>query len=159
MGRYCVAARLIKKGEVILRESPLIVGPKMFTTPVCLGCMKKLSPLPSHTDYYKCSKCKWPMCSKACENDSWHRDECKVFQQANYCNDIRYVPGEEKRDSAYCVILPMRILHLKAVSQLLFNKIMTLESHLEQRQKSPLYQVLRLNLVRFVEMLLGKIEG
>lgn len=43
-GRYCIAGRDIKKGEIILKESPMVIGPKMLTAPVCLGCMKTLSP-------------------------------------------------------------------------------------------------------------------
>lgn len=37
-----------------------------------------------------------------------------------------------------------------------YNKIMTFESHLEQRRFTELYQCLRLNLVRFVHLLLGE---
>lgn len=40
IGRYYVATRNIKPGEIILRESPLVIGPSQVTGPVCVGCLK-----------------------------------------------------------------------------------------------------------------------
>jgi hypothetical protein len=40
IGRYYVATRNIKPGEIVLRESPLIIGPSQVTPPVCVGCLK-----------------------------------------------------------------------------------------------------------------------
>lgn len=40
IGRHYVATRNIKPGEIILRESPLIIGPSQVTGPVCVGCLK-----------------------------------------------------------------------------------------------------------------------
>lgn len=42
MGRYTVAKRDIKQGEVIMTETPLLVGPKMITPAICLGCHRVL---------------------------------------------------------------------------------------------------------------------
>ncbi|XP_015595616.1 protein msta isoform X4 [Cephus cinctus] len=42
-GRYLIATRDLKAGELILRESPFILGPKSFTLPVCLGCHREFS--------------------------------------------------------------------------------------------------------------------
>lgn len=38
-GRYIVASKNIKSGEVILKESPIIKGPPQLTGPVCVGCL------------------------------------------------------------------------------------------------------------------------
>ena len=88
--RQLIATRDIAEGEVILRETPLIVAPssKEFPTKsktsketkektltgrnnsnessnkfkcICLGCYKNVQSL------YKCSKCGWPVCDKECE--------------------------------------------------------------------------------------------
>lgn len=40
IGRYFVATRNIKPGEIVLRESPLVVGPSQSTPPVCVGCLQ-----------------------------------------------------------------------------------------------------------------------
>jgi MYND finger len=40
IGRYYVATRNIKPGEIVLREAPLIIGPSQVTGPVCVGCLK-----------------------------------------------------------------------------------------------------------------------
>ena len=38
LGNHLVANKSIKEGEVILQESPLVMGPAQQTVPVCLGC-------------------------------------------------------------------------------------------------------------------------
>ena len=38
LGNHLVANKNIKEGEVILQESPLVMGPAQQTVPVCLGC-------------------------------------------------------------------------------------------------------------------------
>ena len=40
IGRFYVATRNIKPGEIILRESPLVISPAQLTGPVCVGCLK-----------------------------------------------------------------------------------------------------------------------
>ena len=42
MGRYIVATRDLKPGELILTESPLVIGPMAVTVPICLGCYKNI---------------------------------------------------------------------------------------------------------------------
>lgn len=40
IGRHYVATRNIKPGEIVLKESPLIIGPSQVTAPVCVGCLQ-----------------------------------------------------------------------------------------------------------------------
>ena len=61
LGRYVVAVRNIPKGTIILTEEPLVVGPKVYSPPICLGCHRKVD------GTYFCSKCGFPMCSAECE--------------------------------------------------------------------------------------------
>lgn len=42
IGRHYVATRNIKPGEIVLKESPLIIGPSQVTAPVCVGCLQVL---------------------------------------------------------------------------------------------------------------------
>jgi len=91
-GRILAATRKIKKGELIFRESPAIVGPYSRTIPQCLECFKLLQP--NHT--YRCSGCRFPMCDSTCANGRYHREECKILANANVnitkldCVDVQY---------------------------------------------------------------------
>nr|CAD7448916.1 unnamed protein product [Timema bartmani] len=65
LGRYLVAARDIKAGEVVIRETPLVVGPRGDSLPMCLACYR---PLPLQGSRQRCSKCRIvPLCSTQCE--------------------------------------------------------------------------------------------
>lgn len=101
-----IANRDIKPGEIILREKPFVVGPKLYSQATCLGCHKQLP-----TIHYNCSKCTWPMCGKSCESSSYHVDECRLMSAKNFKCAIKEVG---KLESSYCVIVPLRLLILKA---------------------------------------------
>ena len=53
MGRYLVATKNIDEGELILNESPMVVGPRQLTKPVCLGCHKEITPTTPFIKYYQ----------------------------------------------------------------------------------------------------------
>jgi hypothetical protein len=40
VGRYIIATRDLKPGELILAETPLVMAPMAVTPPVCLVCYK-----------------------------------------------------------------------------------------------------------------------
>ena len=42
MGRYLVAARPLKPGDLIISELPLALGPCSDSDPVCLGCYQPI---------------------------------------------------------------------------------------------------------------------
>ena len=63
LGRFLRATRDIEEGELIFDESPMVLGPKQLTVPVCLGCHKEIT---SNTPFVKCSRCNWPVCSQKC---------------------------------------------------------------------------------------------
>lgn len=100
-----IASRDIKAGEILLREKPCAVGPKTVSLLTCLGCHKQLM-----TNFHRCSKCSWPLCSKDCESSSYHVEECEIFSSKNFKSSIRCVGQLE---SCYCVILPLRVILLK----------------------------------------------
>lgn len=105
-----IAIRDIKPGELILREKPAILGPKTVSTAACLGCNKSL--VPSSADFYKCSKCSWPLCGKNCENSQFHVDECKIMQAKGFKSKIVNT-GQAKSEADYCVIVPLRVIILR----------------------------------------------
>lgn len=74
----------------------------------------------------------------------------------NFSAKIDYSGGKQaKKESAYCVILPLRCLLLKRRNPTDFEKFLQLEDHLEERLNTPLYNVLRANLITFIKTILG----
>lgn len=126
-GRYWVASRDISKGELIFSEPALVIGPNSECTPTsplyptCLGCCRTTNPS------YVCSKCHWPVCSKACEKIPQHADyECKVFRKNR-------IPSSTRAEY-YLYIQFLRGLLLKEVDPPAFHKMIELEPHTEPRK-------------------------
>lgn len=90
LGRYLAAKRDILAGEVLYKEAPTVVGPKLVEpSPVCLGCLK--SPGTAC-----CEGCGWPVCSPACpglRDPHCHAVECKILSLApvSHSQQCRYV--------------------------------------------------------------------
>ncbi|KAI5638482.1 MYND finger domain-containing protein [Phthorimaea operculella] len=156
LGRHMVATRDIKPGEMILKEKPAILGPKMSCAAQCLACGKKLDPIKTGDvyDFYKCTSCNWPMCDAKCEKSEVHKPECKVMAERKYRCNIKY-ETPNKVEAAYCVIAPLRALLLKETNPMQYENIMNLESHLDDRINTSLYIVLKANLVTFIVQVLG----
>ncbi|KAL0821965.1 hypothetical protein ABMA28_005353 [Loxostege sticticalis] len=155
-GRHMVATRDIKQGEMILKEKPAALGPKMTCPPHCLGCGKKLEPtkVKDIYDFYKCTSCNWPMCGPECEKADIHKAECKIMTDRKYKCNIKY-EHVDKAEAAYCVIAPLRVLLMRDTNPRQYENVLALESHLEDRMSTPLYIVLKANLVTFVLQVLG----
>ncbi|KAL7635177.1 UNVERIFIED_CONTAM: hypothetical protein RMT77_014163 [Armadillidium vulgare] len=141
LGRHLVATRDFKKGEVIFKDDPLVVGPKQITEPICLSCYKNVD------GTYRCSKCGWPMCGPQCEQGAEHHPECVVGQEIGSPIDIQ---DFNETNHFYEVVLPLRCLTLKKRSQKKYNQLLDLQSHLEERKTSPEYKQ---NQDRIVNML------
>ncbi|XP_050099780.1 SET domain-containing protein SmydA-8-like [Anopheles aquasalis] len=157
LGRYVIATRKIRQGEIIFRDVPAVVGPKMASVPVCLGCNRDLmATCRSDERFHECSRCGWPVCGAECEGAEQHRTECSILAGSSYRPKIRPARDEPtKRESAYCAIVPLRVLLLQSHAPDTYAQLQRLESHVEERLKSPLYEVVRSNLVPFVRTVLG----
>lgn len=143
-----IAKRDIKAGDVILSESPCVLGPKITSHVMCLGCHKAMK-TPLTGDYYKCSKCSWPVCGEHCERLLSHVGECRVMSENQFKCSIRNY-GAPKNEASYCVIVPLRVILLKKSNPKSYKTIMELVSHLDQRINSKLYAALLVNLVPFI---------
>lgn len=113
LGRYMVAARDLKAGEVLFREFAVVHGPKMVSNPICLGCHGSLSGKLAKGSFYRCSHCAWPLCSKDCENLDPHVEECKLMASKNVKCPIKANCGTLQSDAIYCLIFPLRFLLMK----------------------------------------------
>ena len=51
MGRYIIATRDLKPGELILAEAPLVIAPMAVTPPVCLVCYKPVDGRQKYVQY------------------------------------------------------------------------------------------------------------
>jgi len=105
MGRVLVATRNIKKGEVICREEPAIVGPYSRSKPQCLHCFKVFDP--GHK--YTCNGCGYPMCDLKCSRGKYHVEECQLFREAGF---KAVLEDMESFDSQYSAIAVLRLLLL-----------------------------------------------
>eukprot|EP00096_Caligus_rogercresseyi_P006994 TRINITY_DN2418_c0_g2_i1.p1 TRINITY_DN2418_c0_g2~~TRINITY_DN2418_c0_g2_i1.p1 ORF type:complete len:531 (+),score=146.39 TRINITY_DN2418_c0_g2_i1:103-1695(+) len=135
VGRYMVAARNIKAGEIILQEFPLSYGPSSPKEPLCLGCY---SPLSRKEPHILCPGCGFPLCSTDCSKLPEHRDfECTTLQESKYRVDPESVwSGREP----YNAISPLRALLLKKKDPAKWDLLWMHMSHNEARSKDPLWK-------------------
>jgi hypothetical protein len=62
--------------EMILYDSPAVLGPKSSSEMVCLQCLKKVD------GKTVCQKCGWPVCDLKCQNGKTHLKECDMLAAA-----------------------------------------------------------------------------
>lgn len=105
LGRFGVASKDLKAGDVVFKEFPFAVGPKTDTTTACLTCNVSIDWPEGNS---KCTLCGWPLC-KDCNGKvtGLHADnECKVFQE----NKVKFqgVAGPEEICHQLDCITPLR---------------------------------------------------
>lgn len=155
LGYHIVATRDIQQGEIILKEDPIILGPKIVSLSVCLGCGRRVKTA-TGIEVYKCSTCGWPMCGPQCETSPLHVPECNLMKERGFRANIN--PQEGKKEAAYCSITPLRCLLLKTEDPSKYETIMKLQSHLEERKDTTLYSIFKNNIVGFLRNALGMTE-
>ncbi|XP_037915115.1 uncharacterized protein LOC119654024 [Hermetia illucens] len=137
LGRYLVALRPIKAGEVIIHELPVAFGPPTSSEPVCLGCNKKVS---FYETPYRCPGCHWPICNPQCEGlnkDLGHsRIECQLFAQNNVAKLVEKFDGRQMKIGNE-IIFPLRCLYLKQTNPDKWAQTIALESHNDLRKDIP----------------------
>ncbi|CAD6999376.1 unnamed protein product [Ceratitis capitata] len=107
LGRSLVTTEPVKKGEIVVEESPFAMGPKQNSGIVCLGCYRDLIFGEDGDSLDRCEKCDWPLCS-ACFDNPDHTGECEVFAKAkvHFAGNI----SEDGVCSQLDCITPLRIL-------------------------------------------------
>ncbi|KNC26808.1 Protein msta, isoform A [Lucilia cuprina] len=134
-GRYLVAKRDLKPGEILITERPLAVGPCVSADPVCLGCYM---PVTLKATQYRCPSCHWPMCGPACRGyhqlEGHSTYECELFKEENTSKPLIDTASPVKIKNLYELVLIVRILLMKQHSPDLYKRIMLMESHLEMRK-------------------------
>jgi len=132
IGRYLVATRDLKPGEMVVSETPLVIGPMAVTVPICLACYKVSD------GKFSCPKCGWPMCNATCAKSQAHEPECSLtasrgspLQMPANCYNKPY--------PIYEVVTILRSLYLKQSSAGKWKKLQELESHEQGRRKNGRY--------------------
>ena len=119
-----VATRHIEPLELILSESPAVVGPYSKSSLGCLECFKRVD------GSYICSKCHFPVCNAECETGKLHQAECDFFaEKENQSNSV----GQRRSESCGICITPLRMLLKRKSDPSTFARIDMLMDHAEAR--------------------------
>merc|ERR1719481_1329173 len=133
MGRYLMATKDLEEGELILNESPMVVGPRQLTKPVCLGCHKEIT---STTPFIRCVRCNWPMCSRECMDSPMHDAECRATRAAGKRIKVEHFG---QTNMMYACITVLRALGLHDGPRKIWEEYTQFDSHLSERIKTPVY--------------------
>lgn len=136
-----VASRDIKPGELIVKESPVVVGPRIDSVPLCLGCYKKATPVPDTESPRLCSKCGVaPICCPECEAKPCHSEaECGSYLSFNK-DPSKPLPLASNLQ----IVMPLRCLLLRPETleqsdDKRWENFMRLESHVKERRDTPIW--------------------
>ncbi|BES92705.1 MYND finger [Nesidiocoris tenuis] len=135
LGRFLVASRDIQRGDVILKEHPLLSGPPHSTGPVCLGCNVLLTSVETSVP---CPRCGWPLCSLPCADNPLHKPECEWAIEKK--KDKVRISQFATPHPTYALITPIRALFLKEQDPTSWERLSGLESHCEQRKLDKKYE-------------------
>ncbi|CAG0903864.1 unnamed protein product [Darwinula stevensoni] len=149
LGRHLVATRNIKEGEAIMKEPPLVAGPKQVSSPICLGCHLAM------TGEYRCTECGWPVCGPKCQASPYHRPECELLSRSKgkVAFDDLVSPN-----AYYQCITPLRCLWLRERDVERWGVVERMESHVEERKGTKLFQLRQHNIVDFIRITMGVAE-
>ncbi|CAD7014467.1 protein msta [Ceratitis capitata] len=151
LGRYLVANRDLKAGELLTIEEPLAIGPCVSADAVCLGCYM---PVELKETQFCCEACKWPMCGPQCgglHQPTGHTvQECELLREHKLGAALTAACGKaDLVKNYYELILIVRILLLKHHAPDKYAYILQMESHTELRKaNTELWQHYEQNVVQ-----------
>lgn len=133
--RYLVSSRDVRRGEVLLREGPVLVGPRVDSPPMCLECYA-----PLYTPVPRCHRCGvTPLCPH-CPHNTLH---CRYFSSLQQAQKELCVQANNQ------YVLPLKVLlNIRAADgDGRFRRILEMESHLESRRGSDVWFIHQKNVV------------
>lgn len=129
LGRYMVANKLLKAGELIMKESPALVGPQLNGPARCFKCFKPINLLMCSF----CDQCNTAlMCIDNCKGKYHSEEECLTLK-------TQKLKGQILAENP-SVIFPLRCLLLSIYNPEAFEEIVKLEAHLEQRRDTAIWR-------------------
>ncbi|GAB0100694.1 SET domain-containing protein [Sergentomyia squamirostris] len=139
MGRYLVASRDLKPGDVIIQDQTLTIGPATDSGMVCLGCY---TPTVQASRTPKCLGCGWPLCSTT--KCSGYRQkfghssaECSLLRKNRVADALERCKSQVEMKQIYECILPLRCLLMRDTDPKRWAILMDMESHNVVRKKIP----------------------
>jgi len=145
VGRCLVATRDLDPGDLILKETPLVVGNLHDTPPICLACWKIVDGL------YLCDECGLPMCDAKCSSDRNHRElECDFFRGKSEKKTPTIQSLKGQPHPFYECITPLRCLLLKNKDPKKWAAIQKMMDHLEDRPRDYHWDICQNNVVKYL---------
>ncbi|XP_063709401.1 SET domain-containing protein SmydA-8-like isoform X2 [Culicoides brevitarsis] len=144
-GRYLVASKDIKAGEIVLKESPLVCGPSQITPPVCVGCLQKIEEK-RHTE---CERCGWLVCRRECQDLPGHKAECELtVARGEKVSVFKYF---EAPHPTYQCLAVVRALLLRDSAPEKYEKLLKLESHDKERKETEQWELDSKHIADFIK--------
>ncbi|XP_038112332.1 SET domain-containing protein SmydA-8 [Culex quinquefasciatus] len=133
-GRYLIASRNLKAGEVIIQVEPLAVGPWAESDPVCLGCHRTFE---VGAKTVRCPTCNWRICSPTCTGltTQHSRLECIPLKEHGVAKLLETCSSATQIKLAYEAILALRCLLLKRTAPDRYEKLLEMDAMNERRQQ------------------------
>ncbi|XP_019771517.2 SET domain-containing protein SmydA-8 isoform X3 [Dendroctonus ponderosae] len=129
LGRYMVAKRQLKQGELILKEEAVLVGPHLNGPARCFKCLKTINLLMCSF----CNQCNTAlMCTNDCQGKHHSDDECLTLR-------TQKIKGQILAENP-SVIFPLCCLLLGIYNPEVYEEIISMESHLEERRNTPIWR-------------------
>lgn len=139
VGRYAVASKNLKAGEVFLEEQPFAYGPKADSEIICLECCA-----PTEA---RCNICGWPLCNE-CDSRA-HKLECDFFSS----RAIKFQASVNKNGSCAQLdcVTPLRVLLTKDKEPERWSReVEPMEFHDEARRKHKYFEIDQNNVVNYL---------
>uniref|UniRef100_A0A1B6C1U0 SET domain-containing protein n=1 Tax=Clastoptera arizonana TaxID=38151 RepID=A0A1B6C1U0_9HEMI len=140
-GRYLIATRDIKAGEIIFKDQPCVLGPRVDIEPICYNCYT-----PLYVPISTCKRCSLvPMCH-SCKSELGHsEEECNIFSNA-----LKDHNKEVILKALGQFIVPLRcILKLRnSAHDSKISKLLSLESHVDERRGTFVWESHHENVVK-----------
>jgi len=146
LGNYLVASRNIKAGEVLFTEAPLVVGPAAITTPICLACYTPVD------GSYRCPQSGWPLCGPTCAKKVQKSPEVLVPAQ---CDAKFEIDDYSEPCYLYESIIVIRALLLQKAAPNKYKALMSMQSHIEERQGTPVWDRVQERVIDVMKKTLG----
>ncbi|KAL1398667.1 hypothetical protein pipiens_008785 [Culex pipiens pipiens] len=149
MGRYGVASRDLRAGEIAYEDTPFAIGPSVGSAPLCLECA---CPVDGCAGGARCPRCGWPLCEECgaeIEASVYHKAECELFAK----HGVKFQNVEDSSEA--CVqldcITPLRVLLAKEANPDRWNaEIVMMEDHRAERDGNAFWKADQSNVVAFL---------
>uniref|UniRef100_A0A1W7R8A5 Putative histone tail methylase n=1 Tax=Aedes albopictus TaxID=7160 RepID=A0A1W7R8A5_AEDAL len=130
LGRYLVARRDLARGQQILVEQPIVIGPYWDSEIRCLNCFRSSCTI--------CRKCKR---APLCFDCTTHQEtECDFYLNSGL--NINFLFDH------FNVVTPVRCLLLASSNRAKFDEMMSMEAHTNERRDTGIWQAHETKVVR-----------